>query len=271
MRLFKLIATIIVGAMTLVTTTASAAPKAQLLARWQRSGPGFVVDYGAWDAFLKKHGARASDGRTVIGYGKLSASDRSAFYAAVDRLESVDVDQLNRQQQLAYWINLYNAATIEVVLRAYPVSSILYIRDGLLPTGPWDRKVVTVKGQALSLNDIEHGILRPIFRDPRVHFAINCASYGCPNLALAAYQPQTLNAQLDAGARGYINDPRGFALKGNRLIASRIFDWYGVDFGGPTGVLAFARRYATAETARLLGARTTIDGYDYNWTLNDAA
>lgn len=270
MKLYNLVVAAIIGALVLVAGSAGAAPKAQLLARWQRSGTGLAVDYAPWSSFLKRYGSVTADHRTVIAYGRLSAADKKALYGLVDQLEAVDVDRLNKLQQLTYWINLYNAATVEVVVRAYPVSSILYIRDGLLPTGPWDRKVVTVKGEKLSLNDIEHGILRPVFKDPRVHFAINCASFGCPNLALEAYEPQSVNAQLDASTRGYVNDPRGFALKGDRLIASRIFDWYGADFGGPQGVLAFARRYATPATARLLGNRTTINAYDYNWSLNEA-
>lgn len=269
-KLFNRVAAALMGLFMLMAGPAVAAPKAEAIARWQKSGAGATVDYGAWNSFLKRYGSRAADGRTVFAYARVSDADKNAFYAVVNRLEAVDVDQLNKQQQLAYWINLYNAATVEVVLRAYPVSSILYIRDGLLPKGPWDRKVVTVKGQQLSLNNIEHGILRPIFKDPRVHFAVNCASFGCPNLALEAYEPGSLNAQLDAGARGYVNDPRGFVVKGNSLVASQIFDWYGGDFGGPTGVLAFARRFATPQTARALGSRTAINSYAYDWSLNEA-
>lgn len=269
MKLFNLMVAALIGLLVMAAGTATAAPKAELLARWQKSGAGAMVDYGAWNGFLKRYGSRKSDGRTIIAYGKLSTADKNAFYGMVNQLEAVNVDQLTKQQQLAYWINLYNAATVEVVLRAYPVSSILYIRDGLLPTGPWDRKVLTVKGQQLSLNNIEHGILRPIFKDPRTHFAVNCASVGCPNLALTAYEAGNLDAQLDVAARAYINSPRGFQAKGKALGASRIFDWYGVDFGGPAGVLAFARRYADADTAKLLAGRKTIDSYDYDWSINE--
>ncbi|OYY71806.1 DUF547 domain-containing protein [Sphingomonas sp. 28-63-12] len=256
--------------MLVAPPAAQAAPKAQLIARWQQSGTGLAVDYAGWGAFLDRYGSRLAGGRTVLAYGRVSAADKAALSATVSHLAAIDVDRLTRVQQHAYWINLYNALTIQVVLGAYPVSSILNIKDGLFPTGPWDRKVVTVKGMTLSLNDIEHGILRPIFRDPRTHFAINCASVGCPNLALTPYEASRLDAQLDAAARGYVNDPRGFRLKGTRLIASQIFDWYGVDFGGPKGVLGFARRFADAGTARMLGNRATIDGYDYDWSLNEA-
>lgn len=269
MKLMTMIATALTGLMLAIMPASAAVPKMQLDARWQKNGPGAAVDYSGYTQFLKRYGSTLSDGRTVIGYGRVSPGDKAALVALVDRLEGVDVDRLTKQQQFAYWINLYNAATIEVVLKAYPTKSILNIHDGFLPTGPWDRKVLTVKGQQLSLNDLEHRILRPIFHDPRVHFAINCASFSCPNLALTAYEPATLNAQLDAAARGYINDPRGFRAKGSQLIASRIFDWYGGDFGGAKGVLAFARRFATPQTAALIGNRTTIDGYDYDWSLNE--
>ncbi len=271
MTKLKSIATFLAAVLMLASATvAAAAPKAQLIPRWQRSGAGIAVDYGSWNGFLKRYGVRLADGRTAFAYARVTAADKAALAATIDRLEAVDVDRLTRPQQFAYWINLYNAATIEVVLGAYPTKSILNIRDGLFPTGPWDRKVLTVKGEKLSLNNIEHGILRPLFRDARVHFAVNCASVGCPNLALTAYEAPTINAQLDAAARNYVNSQRGFQVKGGRLIASQIFDWYGGDFGGPKGVLSFARRFADTDTAKALGNRTTIDGYDYDWSLNEA-
>lgn len=254
----------------LAAPATAAVPKAELDPRWQRSGAGMTVDYAGWGSFLRRYGSTLPDGRTVLGYGRVTRADKAALSAVVDRLEAVDVDRLSKPQQFAYWINLYNAATIEVVLKAYPTKSILNIHDGFLPTGPWDRKVLRVKGVALSLNDVEHHILRPIFRDPRVHFAVNCASVGCPNLALAPYEAATLGEQLDAAARNYVNAPRGFALKRGRLVASRIFDWYGGDFGGVPGVLAFARRFAASQTATILSGRKTIDGYDYDWSLNEA-
>jgi hypothetical protein len=270
MTLFRTVLAVLAGiAIIAASTAAEAVPKAQLIARWQKSGSGLAVDYAGWNGFLKRYGARTTGGRTVFAYGRVTPADKAALSAMIDRLEAVDVDRLSRPQQYAYWVNLYNAATIEVVLGAYPVKSILNIKDGLFPTGPWDRKVLTVKGMKLSLNNIEHGILRPIFKDPRTHFAVNCASVGCPNLALTAYEAGNLDAQLDVAARAYVNDPRGFQVKDGRLVASRIFDWYGSDFGGPTGVLAFARRYADPQTAKLIAGRTKIDSYDYDWSINE--
>ncbi|MBY0306359.1 MAG: DUF547 domain-containing protein [Sphingomonas sp.] len=270
MKTIKLALTGFAAMMLAAAPAADAAPKPQLIARWQKSGAGQAVDYRGWGAFLKTYGGRLASGRTVVAYGRVSAADKASLSATVNAFEAVDVDRLSRVQQHAYWINLYNAATVEVVLGSYPTKSILNIKDGLFPTGPWDRKVVTVKGMKLSLNEIEHGILRPIFKDPRTHFAINCASVGCPNLVLHPYEAASLDADLDAAARSYINDPRGFRLTGTRLIASQIFDWYGVDFGGPKGVLAFARRFADPQTGKLLAGRTTIDGYDYDWAINEA-
>lgn len=269
MSLFRSALILLTGIAIFTASAAPAAPKSQLIARWQKSGSGMAVDYAAWNGFLKRYGGRTTGGRTVFAYARVTPADKAALSALIDRLEAVDVDRLSRPQQYAYWINLYNAATVEVVLGAYPVTSILNIKDGLFPTGPWDRKVLTVKGMKLSLNNIEHGILRPIFKDPRTHFAVNCASVGCPNLALTAYEPASLNAQLDAASRAYVNDPRGFQAKGGRLVASRIFDWYGSDFGGPAGVLAFARQFADADTAKLLAGRKTIDSYDYDWSINE--
>lgn len=269
MTIFKSVFVALAGVSLVFAPVASAVPKSQLIPRWQKSGTGLAVDYAAYNGFLKRYGGRLASGRTTFAYGRVSAADKAALSAMIDRLEAVDVDRLTRPQQYAYWVNLYNAATIEVVLKAYPVTSILNIKDGVFATGPWDRKVLSVKGVALSLNNIEHGILRPIFKDPRTHFAVNCASVGCPNLALTAYEATSLDSQLDTAARGYINDPRGFQVKGSSLVASRIFDWYGVDFGGPKGVLAFAQRYADARTSKLLAGRTSIDSFDYDWSINE--
>ncbi|MEM9735077.1 MAG: DUF547 domain-containing protein, partial [Pseudomonadota bacterium] len=167
-------------------------------------------------------------------------------------------------------INLYNAVTVDLVLDAYPVASIRRVGAGLLPTGPWGAPVVSVQGKALSLNDIEHAIVRPIWQDARVHYGFNCAAAGCPNLASEAYRGATVDALLDENARSFINDPRGFRDEDGRLVASKIYAWFKEDFGGSdAGVLAHARRYAGPALAARLEGATRIDRYAYDWSLND--
>ena len=126
--------------------------------------------------------------------------------------------QLNQSEQFAYWVNLYNAKTVDLVVAHYPVRSIRDIGiSGLLATGPWGKKVVRVEGVDLSLDDVEHKILRPLWRDPRIHYAVNCASAGrCPNLARSAYTGASLEAMLKVAARDYVNSPRGASIQNRR-------------------------------------------------------
>jgi len=244
-------------------------PKPDLLPRWERAGPGADADYSAWAAFLDRYRSVGGDGVARLAYDKVSKPDRARLDAFVRALETAPVDRMARPQQLAYWINLYNAATVRVVLERYPVSTIRKIDGGLLGLGPWNKKLLTVAGEPLSLNDIEHRIVRPIHADARIHFALNCAALGCPNLAAAPFTAAELNTQLDVATRTFVNHPRGLRLEKGKLTGSSIFDWYAVDFGGPEGVVAFARRYADDKTRGLLQGRARIERFSYDWKLND--
>lgn len=238
-------------------------------------------DHGPWGALLQawlvlpppEEGGAAPH---FVDYAGLKASprDRAVLDAYIESLEAVDPAALSRDEQFAFWVNLYNALTVQVVVEHYPVASIrdISISPGLFARGPWGRKLVRVAGRDLSLDDIEHGILRPDFGDPRVHYAVNCASWSCPDLAAEPYEAATLDAMLDAAARRYINSPRGVDIRNGRLTVSSIFSWYKKDFGGnEAGVLAELRQYAGPELAATLAGATRVSSYDYDWSLNDAA
>jgi hypothetical protein len=173
-------------------------------------------------------------------------------------------------------VNLYNAVTLSVVLDRYPVSSIRDIKsDSLLDPkaylGPWRTKRVTVEGRSYSLDDIENEVLRPLFKDPRVHYAINCASYGCPNLRATAWTAATLDADLDLAARELINHPRAITrLPNNALRVSSIYKWFAADFGGDdAGIVAHLRKYAQGRLATMLAGNPKIAEDNYDWSLND--
>ena len=219
-----------------------------------------VVDHASWTNLLATYVVASADGINRVRYADFKRDGHAALKAYVKVLEAVDVAQLSRSEQMAFWANLYNAKTIDIVLDAYPVKSIkdISLGGGLLAAvtgGPWKAKVLKVSGESLSLDDIEHGILRPVFKDPRVHYAVNCASIGCPNLMREAFTGATLDAQLDAGARAYVNHPRGITVTGSEVTASSIYDWFGADFGGEdrrprarpplcrSGIETKARRY----------------------------
>ncbi|MCB2100678.1 MAG: DUF547 domain-containing protein, partial [Rhodobacterales bacterium] len=203
---------------------------------------------------------------------RVTARDRARLSAYIERLAAARPAALNRAEQMAFWINLYNALTVRVVLDHYPVMSIrdIDISPGFLADGPWGAPLVAVDGTDVSLNDIEHRILRPLWRDPRVHYAVNCASLGCPDLAARPYAAGDLEARLDTAARAYVNHPRGAAVKDGRLVVSSIYVWFGGDFGGDDGVLAHLRQYAEPALAGALAAVTAIGDHRYDWGLNDA-
>lgn len=214
-----------------------------------------------------------ADGVNRVAYRGVGAPDRAALRAYIEQLAATPVSRLNRDEQFAFWVNLYNATTVDTVLAHYPVKSIMAIdiSPGLLAIGPWGKKLLRVEGEELSLDDIESRILRPIWRDSRVHYAVNCASIGCPNLRAEAWSSRDLPAQLDAAGRAYANHPRGTSVMGAKLKVSSIYEWFQGDFGGSEGaVLRYLRGLAAPTLAdRLLG----FDGYDdhdYDWSLNEA-
>ncbi|MGI9405796.1 MAG: DUF547 domain-containing protein [Hyphomicrobiaceae bacterium] len=265
----RAVASLAVGTMVL---SAGPAAKAQDLASTFAATGDQKLDHSAWTALLATYVKPSDDGLNRVDYAAFKASGRDALKAYLGTLTGSDVTSLTRDEQFAYWTNLYNAKTIDVVLDHYPVATIrdIDISPGLFSNGPWGKKVVTVNGTKLSLDDIEHKILRPHFGDPRVHYAVNCASVGCPNLAVAAFQGEGLDEQLDAAARAYINSPRGFAVSGKRITASKIYKWFQEDFGGnEAGVLKHAMKYAEPGLAEKIKSIADIRGFAYDWALND--
>lgn len=231
-------------------------------------------DHSPWDALLSRYVSERVDGINRVDYGRWKASDadRVALSTYIHALEAARPSQLTRPEQFAYWANLYNAVTVNVILDHYPVRSIRDIRSEGISlkgfAGPWQTKLATVEGRRLSLDDIENGVMRPTFRDPRVHYSLNCASLGCPNLQRQAFHGATLDAQLDAAARAYVNHPRGVQVTGQGLQLSSIYRWYGADFGDAAALRAHLERYAAPALAARIRAAPRIAGYGYNWNLN---
>ena len=289
LKAISLAASLIVLALAAILT-AIASPSAQAAApgsiteafKAHTSGSELTIDHSAWDQLLKAYVLPGNDGVNRVAYATFKADGHKTLKSYISQLEKADPAKLDRPEQFAFWANLYNAKTIDVILDYYPVKSIRDIsldnslfgalKSSVGAGGPWKTPVVTVSGRQLSLDNIEHDIMRPVFSDPRVHYSVNCASYGCPNLAGDAFTGAELEAQLDAGARSFINHPRGIAVEDGTVRASSIYSWFQKDFGGnAAGVLAHARQYADAELAAKLKNVTAIDTYDYDWSLNDAS
>ena len=249
------------------------APSAELWPRWQAHDPASParLDFTAWDGLLRRVVVAGADGINRVDYAALAGPERAALDVVVAALAAVEIDGYSRPQQFAYWINLYNAVTLQVVAAHWPVASIrdIDISPGWFADGPWDAEVVTVAGTALTLNDIEHRILRPIWRDPRIHYAVNCASLGCPNLAAAAYTAAGIETRLEAAARAFVNHPRGLDVGQGRVTVSKIYDWYLEDFGGSeAGLIGHLSRYAEPALRDRLRAAGAIDEAAYDWRVN---
>jgi hypothetical protein len=236
---------------------------------------GFDHDHSAWTGVLSRHvrGDR-------FDYRALK-EDRAGLDAYLKSLEAVtkaEFDAWTREQRFAFWINAYNAYTIRLVLDAYPVDSIKDI-GGLL-SSPWKKAFIPLsqlhpasKGRKLTLDDVEHSILRPTFEDARVHVAVNCASRGCPPLLAEAFAAERLDDQLDAQMRAFLADTSRNRIDaaGRKLELSSIFDWFGEDFERDAGDLkAYLARYLPGdEASKAWIGRAKVSFLDYSWKLND--
>jgi hypothetical protein len=232
-----------------------------------------VIDHGAWSTFLGKYVVRSVDGINRVSYARVSTGDKQGLKQYIRNLQTVKVTTLKSDEQRAFWANLYNAVTIDVILSHYPVKSIKDISLGgsLFASGPWSKPLVTVEGKQLSLDNIEHDILRKVWHDPRVHYSVNCASIGCPNLMSVAFTAATLDAMLTQGAQTYINHPRGVKVTGATVQLSKIYSWFAEDFGGSqTQLLSHLKKYTEPALKAQLDRVQSISGYDYDWSINEA-
>ncbi len=258
----------------LLPESCPAAPKPDLWPRWQvhAEESGDVIDHSAWDMLLQKYVIiDHPSGVNRFQYKQVSPDDRDLLEKYLSSLQQVRVSSLNREEQKAYWINLYNGLTVKLILAHYPVKTIrdIDISPGLFQDGPWDAKLLFIEGEAVSLNDIEHRILRPIWQDNRVHYGLNCASLGCPNLLPKAFTVENLEKMLDIGARQYVNRPRGVRV-GKRLQVSSIYKWFQEDFGGTEqGVVDHLLQFADEELAVALKKNSKGLRYNYDWQLNE--
>ena len=229
---------------------------------------GMVIDHGEWNRILQTYIVE-KDGINFFRYEEVTEQDRQSLADYLANLESLEVINLTAEQQFAYWINFYNGLTISVILDHYPLASIKDISYGFGSRGPWKEKLVSVAGIRLGLDDIEHEILRPVFLDNRIHYAVNCASIGCPNLQKTAFTALNLESLLDSAAHQYINHHRGVEIIDDELVLSSIFDWYADDFGeNDSEVIEQIGTYAEPRLAARLKNYNRIDGYRYDWSLN---
>ena len=219
-----------------------------------------TMTHEPWNQLLKTY---------VSKEGKVSyrgfLKDRTLFRQYLSSLD-VPVNEFNtKEEQLAYWINVYNAFTVEIVLQHYPIKSIKDIEN------VWDIRFVHLGGKTYSLNDVEHKILRKDFNEPRIHFAIVCASVSCPILRNEAYLPSKLEQQLDEQSRIFINDASKNTIAKDKLELSQIFSWFQTDFTRQGSLVEFIQKYSDKKIFKIskMSDLPNITYKVYNWDLNE--
>ena len=236
--------------------------------------PAAAFDEALYATLLERHTQPVADlARVRVDYPAIAAS--ADWKHLVASLANADLAALRtREQQLAFWIDAYNILAIDLVAGHYPVDSIRDIGSLLRPV--WKRPAGTVGGRTVTLDEIEHGIVRPL-GDPRTHSVVVCASTSCPALPREPLRAALLDAQLDAAMRRWLADPeKGLRIDRARdaVHLSKIFDWFEEDFAKAGGVLAFAARYAPdadREWLRAHAATARIEYFDYDWAVNALA
>jgi len=205
-----------------------------------------------------------------VNYKKLLANsqDLDQYLETLKSLKMEEFQKFSHHQQLAFLINTYNAFQLKQVILNYPIDSVRDISRFFF--SPWKIKFFRLFGQKSSLDHIEHGRIRPIFKEPRIHFALNCASISCPPLLYEAYTAKTLAQQLNFATRNFLNDQSNnyYDEKSNTLMISSIFDWYEEDFGD--NYLDFIAKHMKSTDLSALNLEEIKIGYtDYNWKLNE--
>lgn len=222
------------------------------------------INHERWDQLVKKH---VKDDGFVDYKGFIRDSMELNRY--LDQLSAVHPDDKSwsRNEQMAYWINAYNAFTIRLIVRNYPVESIKDIKKGIaFVNSVWDIKFIKIQGFTYDLNNIEHNILRPVFKDARVHAAINCASYSCPRLRQEAYTPEKLDSQLEDAMKKFLADPLRNKITAEKAEISEIFKWFKGDFDRDAGsLIAYINKFSTQK----ITDKTELKYLNYNWALNE--
>lgn len=215
-----------------------------------------AIDHGPWNALLKKY----VNNKGNVDY-KGFAEDAAALNSYLETLSNnAPKDNADKNERLAYYINLYNAATVKLIIDNYPTKSIKSIKS------PWGKKIVPIGDKKFSLGDIEHKILRKM-NEPRIHFAINCASFSCPKLVNSAFTANQMEEQLQQASIDFVNDVTRNVISTDKIQLSEIFKWYKKDFtGNGTSLKAYINQYSKTT----ISPKAKVSYLKYDWSLNEA-
>ncbi|RAI88332.1 DUF547 domain-containing protein [Algoriphagus yeomjeoni] len=240
-----------------------------ILLSCQSSVPGMAAttppSHKTWNELLQ---ANVNEDGTVNYKGFIKEKAKLETYLKSLSENAPDRKTWSKDEQLAYWINAYNAFTVKLIVDNYPVESIKDLGPALkipLIKDVWHYKFFEIGGQESSLDEIEHSILRKEFNEPRIHFAINCASVSCPPLLNEAFEAKTIDAQLDKVAKGFINDSSRNKITPDAIQISSIFSWFKGDFTKNGSLIDFLNKYSTVK----IKSSAKVSHLDYDWNLNE--
>ena len=241
--------------------------------KWEVSTPlsQAVIPHQEWQEFLNECVITNSEGINLVDYPHLSKAQLDKLKRYLTHMSQINIHHYCRNEQLAFWINLYNALAVQTIARYYPVASVqdVSISPGLFNVGPWTANLFSIANTSLSLDEIQNSIIRAIWNDPRIHYALNDAAIGAANLSKQAYQGATIDAQLNEAAYEYINSLRGVQVIEGKLIVSKIYKWYMTDFGENEADLIFhLSQYAKEPLLTQLKQIHSVNSYIYNWHIN---
>ncbi|KTD72157.1 DUF547 domain-containing protein [Legionella tucsonensis] len=259
--------------MLLVSGLANASFYKNLWPQWQVNSPlsTKVISHKLWQDFLNRRIVTNEENINLVDYAHMTQTDMNLLKDYLKSMSEININNYNRDEQLAFWINVYNALTVQIIANYYPVTSVqeINISPGLFSIGPWGANLITIKNTTLTLDDINNRIIRAIWNDPRTHYAINNGTIGAPNLSRKIYQGKLIEEQLNQAASTYINSLRGVNVIEGKLIISKLYDWYEEDFGGTKhDVIFHLLQFAKEPLLSQLKHINSIDSYIYNWHIN---
>lgn len=255
----------------LFSYTALAEPNQDYWPYWDESNESNQqrIDHHQWQEILQHYVVtNHPSGINRFKYASVTSKDKQNLKHYINTLEKTDPRKYNKKEQLAYWLNLYNALAVDLVLKNYPIKSMQDIGYEF-NRGPWGKPLIKIAGQPINLNDIEHRILRPIWNSHKIHFGLNGGSMSDPSILATAFTGDNVTSLLNKSGRDYINHSRGLSLVNGKMTASSMFSWYEKDFAkDKTKLMKVFAHYAEDRLALyVLGYQGEIE-YTYDWRLN---
>ncbi len=273
-RTRSIVSLVMLGVVSFFTVATMAAVPMKLIKFWNDVEPESLINV-AHSAFKEVLTAYISDqhpsGIARFNFNAVSASDRTKLESYLDYLQLLEPRQLNEGQAKAYWVNIYNAATLKMMLDAYEddrVSSIRDARTGVFSARPWKRKLVTISQQKMSLDDIHNGVLRPMYKDHRIHFALFFFSLGGPDVSATILEGENNEEVLNALEKNYMSHYRAARLNGSELVLSGLFETYDTDFADDfDSLLQYIAQHVPEEISAAF-PNISDTRYEYDWGIN---